>query len=310
MSNFPKRKGSRRWKPSFRTGGWARFILSVLLIATTIWAGEEKKSPSRSWLTAPNRVIGLRTAYLHPMKARTVLIHWGYEFRDDWIAPVSELRGNLNRYGVLGVEFYLSENVSLRVRGIIHQVLHPEALPGGMAALESARDVGDFTITTLAQLVAAGKYHPAIGLRLSTTLPNTNQDRGLGPNTTDITLAIVLTHRIAGLTVFSDVGVAILAAPQLPNVQNDVLAYGLGLMWQLHPRLLLSAEVNGIHSTRRFIPRGTEDRSLARVGVTWRLPYVSVEIFPTHGLLEREGKWGVLIEANWQLNLLSRRGKP
>jgi hypothetical protein len=70
----------------------------------------------------------------------------------------------------------------------------------------------------------------------------------------------------------------------------------------LNRHFQLAGEINGFVSPRDQIPLGTEDRGAARVGFIWRLPKLALEILAVNGLTEREGNWGVIAGASWQLN--------
>jgi hypothetical protein len=130
-------------------------------------------------------------------------------------------------------------------------------------------------------------------------LPNTNQDRGIGANTTDITMSIVATKSFRSFTAFSDIGLVILTAPRQINDQNDALVYGLGVLWNVNKKFQLAGEINGFTSPRNQIPLGTEDRRAARVGFRWRFSKIAWEITAVQGLNQREGDVGAVAGISW-----------
>jgi len=267
------------------------FLLMNLSIAN---AGEIK---SAHWfLKSPRTPLKIQTNYLQTLPSGTFLFYVGYEFQQNWVAPIYQYTGNLHRIGVLRLAYYLAKTVRLQLSGGIHQVLDYEKTPDNSELSDNshcAADVGDFSIATIAQLVSGTKYWPALGLRIDTKLPNTNQSKGIGTNTTDITITLLSTYRYGTWSIFSDIGVGILSAPLKVNLQNDVLVYGAGFFWQLSHRLQLAGEVNGYHSTINKIPIGTEDRGKIRLGVVWKFPMFAVEVYPSYGLTRYEGNWGI-----------------
>ena len=223
-------------------------------------------------------------------------VYAGFELRSDWQAPITLVRGDLYRYGTLRVDFGLADNVSFHIRGAIRQTLksHSQIV---------ARDAGDFSLATVARVLQEKSHRPALGFRVETKLPNTNQDRGIGNNTTDITISILATKQISALLVFSDLGLVIMSAPRQINDQNDALVYGLGMVWRLNKKLQLAGEINGFSSPRNQIPLGTEDRSAARAGMMWKFSNLAWEIMAVKGLAQREGDWGFTGGLSMQINL-------
>jgi hypothetical protein len=277
---------------------WFKCLVIGFLTGVWHWslAGE---SPAKRTLACPPFLLSLQTNNLHLTPKGSLRLHAAFEFRRDWQAPITRARGDLYRFGSLRFDFGISQNVSLQIRGALKQVLRFDR--GA-----NANDVGDFSVATIARIAAAGKHRPALGFRIETKLPNTNQDRGLGTNTTDVTMAVLATKQYGSALLFADLGLAILTAPRQLNDQNDVMVYGLGLLWNLSRRFQLAGEINGFASPRDQIPLGTEDRSAARVGFMWRLPKLAFEILAVNGLTEREGNWGMIAGASWQLSLFRR----
>lgn len=212
-------------------------------------------------------------------------VYAGFELRPNWQAPITRIHGELYRYGTLRVDFGLADNVSFLIRGAFRQLLKSNSQT-------IARDVGDFSLATVVHVLAEKSHRPAFGFRVETKLPNTNQDRGIGNNTTDITMSILTTKQLNTILFFSDLGLVIISAPRQINDQNDALVYGLGALWNLNKRLQLAGEINGFTSPRPQIPLGTEDRSTVRAGVAWTFSKLVLEVMAVKGLTQREGDWG------------------
>jgi len=244
-------------------------------------------SPKQRLLNSPSSPLALQTNMLRLPPKGGMWLHAGFEWRQNWQAPITRAVGDLYRYGTLRLDFGLAENVSLQIRGAIKQVLKSNSKI-------VARDAGDFSIATIARVLPEKPHRPALGFRVETKLPNTNQDRGIGNNTTDITMSVLATKELGSALIFSDLGLVIMSAPRQINDQNDALVYGLGVAWSLNKKLQLAGEINGFTSPRNQIPLGTEDRSAARLGFVWKFSKFAVEILAVKGLVHREGNFGVM----------------
>lgn len=202
-------------------------------------------------------------------------IDLGFEFAQAQRFPLSGLRGDLSRVGVLGLSLGVASRVELQLRGAIQNYLSIDERQGGAIPLrlptpESTHDVGDFSLWTKIRLRAAGGRWPALGVRVGVELPNSDQARGIGMNQTNFFAAVLAEKRWSAFDLFGHVGVGILPAPIEPFVQNDVLLYGVAGVYALNARANLVAEVSGWESTRRRAPLGTESRGQVRVGLQLR----------------------------------------
>ncbi len=222
-----------------------------------------------------------------------------FETRAHWHAPLSGLTGTLQRWSYLRFDFGVAHNVTLQVRGAVQQQLRIAAAASSpladFPAAGTTRDAGDFSVATIIRLVSDKQNRTALGFRAETKLPNTTQSKGIGPNTTDIYLAVLASHRTHTLLLFGDIGIGILSAPRELDVQNDVLSYGLGMSIQAGRKTNLAFELNGYFNTRNIIPLGTEARGTARAGFSHALGVFKLEAAIAHGLTQNEGDWGVSV---------------
>ncbi len=202
-------------------------------------------------------------------------IDLGFEFAQTQRFPLSGLRGDLSRVGVLGLSLGVASRMELQLRGTIQNYLSIDERRGGAISLrlptpESTHDVGDFSLWMKMRLRAARGRWPALGVRVGVELPNSDQARGIGTNQTNFFAAMLAEKRWGAFDLFGHVGVGILPAPIEPFVQNDVLLYGVATVYELNARTNLVAEVSGWESTRRRAPLGTESRGQVRVGLQLR----------------------------------------
>lgn len=205
-----------------------------------------------------------------------LLLQLGFEFLQDARFPLSGLEGDLSRIGVLDVHMGVSRAVELQIQGTIRQFLSvsqqnpafvaPSLSRGGT----STSDFGDITLAAKMHLLRETERRPAIGLRFGFEMPNTNETRGIGLNTTNIVVTLLAQKHFGKLNVFGNAGLGILQAPAGLFSQNDVILYGLGATYPVHKRVTVVGEVAGRQSTRSTSVTSalvaTGSRSEARLG--------------------------------------------
>ena len=212
------------------------------------------------------------------VKPGLIRIESGFEFLQDMKLPLSGLRGDLTRVGDTRLSFGLAPNVEFQMEWTVQNFLSidgrdPSAIPLRLGANSAdTNDVGDVTLWMKMKLRNESRILPAIGFRFGVQLPNSNQARGIGTNTTNFYATVTAGKRFANnkLNVFGNLGLGILEAPLANFSQNDVLMYGIAGIYTVNDRVNIVGEVNGFHSTRKRAPLGTEDFSEARLGAQIR----------------------------------------
>jgi len=206
-----------------------------------------------------------------------LLIQFGVEFLQGARFPLSGLKGDLTRAGVVGLYFGLSRVVEFQIEGTIRNFLSvreqrtafikPILTQGGT----STDDTGDFALAGKIKLFSERNRRPALGLRFGFELPTSDERRGIGLNTTNVFLTLLLQKHFGRLSTFANVGVGILQAPAGLFTQNDVLLFGLGAVLPVNERVNVVGEVQGWKSTRPTPADsplvGTGSRAQARLGV-------------------------------------------
>lgn len=245
----------------------------------------------------------LRTNSLDFVPKGTLQVGVSVDYLNGVFLPFSGLGGDLTRYGTLRADIGFGDHIEVQVRGIIDQTLSIDTArsnPSPELTLTSDRtsDVGDFALATLARLTEERRHLPAFGMRVEAKLPNTNQNKGIGTNTTDVLLS-VLTEKHAGrLSVFSDIGLGILTEPTVPESQDDVVIYGLAATGRIRSHFTLMGEVNGRWAPSGFLP-GTEDHSQIRAGGAFKHRGFTCELLFTHGLTRFDEDYGISLGASW-----------
>ena len=208
------------------------------------------------------------------IKPGVIRIETGVAFLQNQQFPLSGLRGDLTRLGDSRLSFGLSPNVELQIEWTVRNFLSidrrgPSAIPLSLGAnLKDTNDVGDAKLWMKIKLRNESRITPSLGFRFGVELPNSNQARGIGNNTTNFYGMVTAGKHILDnkLNVFGNLGLGILTSPLSATTQNDVLLYGLAGIYTLNDRVNLVGEVNGFHSTRTRAPLGTEDFGEARLG--------------------------------------------
>src|SRR5947209_1454068 len=206
-------------------------------------------------------------------------IQVGVDFMQNAKFPVSGLTGDLTRVGVVGINVGLAPNVELQIDGVlqnflsINSVTVPPPIQLGFAPTNtiSTNDVGDFTLATKIKVRNETKRGPSLGIRFGVQLPNSNQARGIGLNTTNAFGSILFGKKFGRdgrVNTFGNLGLAILTAPTNLFTQNDMLTYGFASIVRLNNHINFAGEINGRANTRpRNGPLGTESQSEARIGM-------------------------------------------
>jgi hypothetical protein len=210
----------------------------------------------------------------------TLRIEGGVDFMQDAKYPVSGIKGDLTRVGVIGINIGMGPNIEFQIEGVAQNVLSinsrgTSAIPLNLApGANSANDTGDFTLWAKFKLRNETGRSPSLGFRFGVGLPNSSQGTGIGLNQTNAYGQILVGKKFGQegrFNTFGNLGVAILTAPTELFSQNDVLTYGLAGIFRINKQFSVAGEVNGRANTRPGSgPLGTESQSEARLGMQIR----------------------------------------
>ena len=240
----------------------------------------------------------LITEDVEVVKPGSVRVEFGFDFTQRKKYPVSGLQGDLSRLGVASMTFGLAPNVEVEVGGVIHNALAisrrgTSAIPLDLKNLNSTSDTGDFFLATKIKVRNETDHIPAIGLRFGVSLPNSNQARGIGLNQTNFFMTALASKTVGKFRVSGNLGLSILTAPTQLFTQNDVMLYGLSVVYPLNDRVSLLGEVNGRLNTRKTAPLGTESDGEARFGARFKASGLLWDVSALTGLNKNSIKSGV-----------------
>jgi hypothetical protein len=235
-----------------------------------------------------------------------VLIEGGFDYGSDVFLPASGLQGNLFRAPLIGVSIGISSIAELQIDGGFYNrlsVTDRRAAPlSGMVNFtgDSTHDVEDIVVATKIRLVAESPSHPAFGLRFATKLPTAGNESGLGLDTTDFHVQMLVGKTVQSIRFVGNIGLGILGDPTRGDNQNDVLDYGLSVARAVREGLEVVGELNGRTSTRGGTPpAGTESRSLIRVGGRLTRGPVRIDAGLLLGITSRDPGFGFTAGATW-----------
>ncbi len=210
----------------------------------------------------------------------SIRIEAGIDFMQGAKYTVSGIRGDLTRVGVIGINFGMGPNVEFQIEGVAQNYVSinsrgVSAIPLELApGVNSTNDTGDFTLAAKFKLRNETRHGPSLGFRFGVQLPNSNEARGIGLNSTNAFGSVLVGKKFGRdgrLNTFGNLGIAILTAPTELFTQNDVLTYGVAGIFRINKQFSVAGEVNGRANTRPGNgPLGTESQAEARLGMQIR----------------------------------------
>jgi hypothetical protein len=217
----------------------------------------------------------LRTVDSETVPAGTLRAEIGFDFLQDVGFPVSGLRGDETSVGVLDLRMGVGKIVEVEVAGAIQNFLDVKSrgtsfVPNlSLTGVNSTHDTGDFTLATKVRILKNDGKRPGLVFKFGFIMPNSNQARGIGTNTTNVFALVALEEQIRKLSVFGNLGLEILQAPNALFTQNDVLIYGGAFKYPILRKVNLLGEVNGLYSSRNINDAliGTQSTGQARLGL-------------------------------------------
>ncbi|MDQ4122008.1 MAG: hypothetical protein M3209_11255 [Acidobacteriota bacterium] len=250
------------------------------------------------------------------IESGAVRIGTGVEFLQNAKFPLSGLKGDLTRVGVIDLEVGFAPNVQLEISGTIQNFLainsqtRPAPIPLAVSPTgNSANDIGDFGVAAKIKLRNETENFPSIGFKFGFQIPNTNQARGIGTNQNNI-FALLLAGKKFGKTfpdrgrrfnAYGNLGIAILPAPLEAFTQNDVLLYGLAGSYRVNNRFNIVSEVNGRVNTRSGrAPLGTESLGEFRLGTQIRASGLKFDAAAILGLTRYSPRSGVTFGVTYE----------
>jgi hypothetical protein len=237
--------------------------------------------------------------------AGRVLVEAGVEFARRQPYPVSGLTGDLWRLPSVGLSFGISSIAEFQIDGGFNQLAIAEREVAPLsdrltATGDRTRDVQDLVVATKIRLLSETYRRPAVGFRFATKLPNASNENGLGLDTTDVFMAVLLAKTTESVRIVGNIGVGILADPTVGDRQNDVLTYGMSLARALTDQAEIVGELNGLTSVREgdAFP-GTETRGVLNFGGRYTTGSFRIDAGMFVGLTSFDPTFGITGGFTW-----------
>ena len=218
----------------------------------------------------------------------TVTTEIGVEYLTRARFPLSKL-GGTELSPVSGLHFSLGERAEFQLVGPLHHFLWVHENGSGRR-----NDWGDGEVATKIRLVDEKGKLPIVGFRTSVVLPNSNDQRGIGTNTTKFFASLLFGKHLGSAFVYGSGGIGILGDTLNPRAQQDVMTYGVAALLPVHPRVELAGEVHGLSNPREKPSPGGEDRAEVRGGARFRFGKTRWDVAATAGVTQADHKGGLV----------------
>ncbi|MBI3406252.1 MAG: hypothetical protein HY046_12435 [Acidobacteria bacterium] len=252
----------------------------------------------------------LRTSEAELLPPGTVRAQVGFDFLQDVSYPLSGLSGDQTSVGIVSIRMGVGRMVEVQLEGAVKNFLDvKQQVVGPLVPLltgpNSTHDTGDFAMITKIRILQETAKRPAFGFQFGYRMPNSNQARGIGTNTSNVFAGMILQKHFGKLNLFGNLGIAILQAPLANFTQNDVVTFGGAFTYPLHSKVNLVGEVFGQHSTRTITANlvGTESRSQGRLGFQIFAGGFQWDIAGIAGLTKRDAKTGLTFGISKDIHL-------
>jgi hypothetical protein len=259
----------------------------------------------------------LRTPDAEILPAGTSRTMVGFDFLQDVTFPASGLSGDLTSVGVLRARMAVGKLVEIQTEQAIYNFLSVKQQAGGvitpaLTGPGSTRDFGDLSIFTKVRILSEKERRPAVAFRIGFQMPNSNQARGIGLNTTNIFAEVIFQKHIGRANLHGSLGLAILESPTAAFTQNDVFTYGAAVIYKISERINFAGEVHGRYSSRAITPAlvGTESRSQTRFGLQIFAGGFQWDVAGVAGLTSRDARTGITFGLSKDLRLFDYNKIP
>jgi hypothetical protein len=214
------------------------------------------------------------------------VVESGFSYAHKAQFPLSGLKGDEYSLFLNGFNFSLGPRAEFQINGAIQNFVK--------SGNYWRNDWGDWSLSTKIRIVPETHLLPIISFRPTMVLPNSNDSRGIGLNSTQLFGNILAGKSVGHDFFFGNAGLGILTDPVHVRAQQDVVTYGLAGVLPISTRFSLLTEVNGWKNPRHNPSPGTESRSQARLGMQIRTGGVRWDLAATEGLTHLDPRGGLV----------------
>mgnify|MGYP001222825794 FL=1 len=203
--------------------------------------------------------------------------------------PLSGLGGDGFSAFANGLNFGLGPRSEFQMNWVGQNFLHVHENGSGWR-----NDWGDASLSTKIKIVDETPVLPIISFRPTVVLPNSNDAKGIGTNSTQFFGNILAGKNAGRLFLFGTLGLGILTDTVRVRAQQDVLTYGVAAVRPVSPTISLLSEWNGVRNPRDHPTPGGEDRGQVRLGAQIRAGGVRWDVGAMAGLTRLDPRAGLV----------------
>ena len=273
----------------------------LILITATVVLTASVASPVR----AQSRPLVTEDPETVP--AGFLLIEAGIEYQNSAVFPATGLGGNRWRIGTFGLSIGVSSIAELQIDGGLVDRLKIERrnnaapLAGFVTATgDSTSTFEDLLIGAKVRFVSETESRPAVALRFTTRLPNSNMESGLAIDTFDFNIGMAVAKTVRSTRVAMNVGVGFLDDPTQIANQTHTINFGASVARAVATGVEVVGELTGrMNASEDEPPPGNESRGAIRVGTRFTRGPVRVDGGFLIGLTDRDPSWGFSGGVTW-----------
>ena len=236
------------------------------------------------WLQAQQRPLLTEDPRLIPNGSFVIESGFGYARKSHF--PLAGLQGDEYSAFVNGFNFSLGPRAEFQINGVIQNFVK--------VGNDWRNDWGDWSLSTKIRLVPETRVLPIVTFRPTMVLPNSNDSRGIGTNSTNVFGSFLVGKSAGRAFVFGNLGVGILTDTIHLRAQQDVFTYGLAGVLPINTRISLLSEWNGLKNPRANPSPGAESRGQVRLGMQIRTGSVRWDVAGTAGLTSMDPRGGMV----------------
>ena len=238
--------------------------MGMAVLAGTLAMAGTAAAQQRPLVTEDPRTVG----------GGQILVETGVDWMRAVAFPVSGLRGDLVSGPTIGISVGVGPIAEIQIDGSPYRQLSiTERRPAPLSPIlkvdgTTTSAVDDVVIATKLRLLNEHGARPSLGLRFATRLPTASNESGLGQDTTDFYMSVLVGKTIGRVRWVGNAGLAIVGDPIVAARQEDLLTVGMSLAAALGRGFEVVTEYNGRMNLAASSPvPGTENRGVARAGL-------------------------------------------
>jgi len=234
----------------------------------------------------------LSTQGTRTLKALEMELDLAVEYRDHATFPYTKASEQPERTELeaprLGLNLGLADNAELQFD--YTYLFIDEAKPG----VGDEAGSGDARFFTKWRFFEQTKWLPDLAIHMGAKLPNADDKIQLGTDQADAFFSLLIGRRFAHLETAINLGLGILGGLR-PSTQDDVVTYGIAVIYRPWEKLDLAAEIHGVDNSSDDLNKESSFRGAIR----YPLGPVRLYLGGQAGLASRSPNFGVIGGLTW-----------